>query len=117
MKIFINLPYFPWGSFGLPFLNIATLSEGPSTIQIPLSQLCLHQLLKYTSTHIFLPKEKEGDRLTVIPFTKEVLWESSIEDHCFSSLVPLLVPTTSSQTNRDKSSQTEEALSFSTALG
>ena len=32
MKIFINSPYFPWGSFGPSFLNIATLSKGSPTI-------------------------------------------------------------------------------------
>ena len=46
MKIFTNSPYFPWGSIGLPFLDIATLSEAISTVQFPLSWLCLHQLLK-----------------------------------------------------------------------
>ena len=32
MKIFTNSPYYPWGSFGLPFLDVATLPEGTSTI-------------------------------------------------------------------------------------
>ena len=41
MKIFTNSPYFPWGPFGLSFLDIATLSEGTPTIQFPLSWLCL----------------------------------------------------------------------------
>ena len=32
MKIFTNSPYFLWASFGLFFLDIATLPEGASTI-------------------------------------------------------------------------------------
>ena len=32
MKIYTNSPYFPQGSFGLFFLDIATLSKGASTI-------------------------------------------------------------------------------------
>ena len=32
MKIFTNSPYFPWGFFGLSFLDIATLPEGAPTI-------------------------------------------------------------------------------------
>ena len=73
MKIFTNSPYFPWGSFGLLFLDIATLSEGASTIRFPLSQLCLCWLLLHPPTQVIWPKEKEGNELTVIPITKEAL--------------------------------------------
>ena len=31
MNIFINSPYFPWGSFSLSFLNVANLPEGAPT--------------------------------------------------------------------------------------
>ena len=37
MKILTNLPYLPWGSFSLPFLDVATLPEDASSIQLPLS--------------------------------------------------------------------------------
>ena len=55
-------------------------------------------------------------RLTVIPFPKEALYESSFEDHHLSSLVLLSVPATSSHTNWDEDSQTKEALGCSVAL-
>ena len=93
-----------------------TLSKGASTVWFPLSQLHLYQLFKYSSNQVILPKQTEGDRVTVNPFTKEALWESSIEDHHLSSLVPLSVTATSSHTNRDETSQTEEELGFSAAL-
>ena len=115
-KIFTNSPYFPWGPFELPFLDMATLIVGTSTKWFPLSQLCLCWLLLYSPTQVILPKEKEGDRLTVIPFTKEVLWESSIEDHHLSSLVPLSVPSPSPYINKDESIQTVKALDFGMAL-
>ena len=109
-KIFINSPYFPQGSFGLPFLDVATLIVDSSTYWFLLSWLHLCWLLLYSPTEVILPKEKEGDRLRVIPFTKEVLWESSIEDHWLSSLVSLSVPATSSCDNKDESTQTAKNL-------
>ena len=50
MKIFTYSPYFPWGSCGLPFLDLATLPEGASSIRIstfpakpaPATQVLLH---------------------------------------------------------------------------
>ena len=48
--------------------------------------------------------------------TKEALWESSVEDHHLSSLVLLSAPTAPPCPNKDKISQTNEGLDFSTAL-
>ena len=73
-------------------------------------------MLKYSSTPVILPKEREEDRLTANPFSKEALWDSFVEGHPLSSMMLLSVPAASSHTNRDTSSQTEEALGFSTAL-
>ena len=92
MKIFTNSSYFPQGSFGHPFLDITTLTVVTSTDWFPLSWLHLCLLLLYSPTQIALPKEKEGDRLTVTPFTKEMLWESSVEDHQLSSFGATLSP-------------------------
>ena len=110
MKIFTNSPYFPWGSFSLPFLDMATLTAGASTTWFHLSWLHLCWLLQCSPTQVILPEEKEGDRLMFIPFTKEALWESSIEDHHLSSLVPLSILSTSSHAN------TTKALNFGAAL-
>ena len=115
-RILYNTPYFLEGSFGLPFLDIATLSAGTSTSKFSLSQLFLWQLLLHSPTQVILSKQKEGDRLTVIPITKEALWDTSTEHHWLSSLVLPSVPATSSCTNRDKSLQTKEALNFNVAL-
>ena len=71
VKIFTNSPYFPKGSFGLSFLDIAILPEGVSTVPFPLSWLHLCWLLLYSLNQVILPKEKEGDELTVTPITKE----------------------------------------------
>ena len=57
MKMFTNLPYFPWGSFGLPFLDIATLTMGTSTYWFPLSPLHLCWLLLYSPTEVIWPKD------------------------------------------------------------
>ena len=51
-KIFINLPCFPQRSFGLPFLDVATLSEGASTTRFSPSRLLLHWLLNYSPTQV-----------------------------------------------------------------
>ena len=53
MKIFTNFLYFP--SFGLSFLDIATLSEVTPTIWFPLLWLCLCQLPLYSSNQVILP--------------------------------------------------------------
>ena len=116
VKIFTNLPYVPWGSFGFPYLDITTLSVGTSTTQFPLTQLCLCRLLQYSSTQVILRWEKEGYRLKVIPFLKEALWENSDEDHCLSPFIPLSVPIASFHSHRDAGSQTKEALSFNVPL-
>ena len=113
MKIFSTSPYFQWRSFSLPFLNIATLSEGTPTIQFPLSWLHLCQLLLYLPNQVILPKEKkEANELKITLITKEALWESSIKGHHLSSLVPLLlppsVPTTSLSTYKDRGLQTDK---------
>ena len=57
MNIFTSPTFFPWGSFGLSFLDIATLSEGVSTIKFPLSWLHLHQLLLFSPNQDILPRE------------------------------------------------------------
>ena len=113
MKIFTNSPYIPQGSFGLSFLDVATLLEGASTIQFPLPQLHLCQLLLYSSTQVILPKkEKEANELKITLITQQTLWESSIEEHHVSSLVllllPQLVPATSLITYEDRGAQTDE---------
>ena len=115
-KIFTNSPYFPWGSFGLPYMDVGTLPEGVSTIQFPLFQLHLHWLLLYSPTQVILPKEKEGNELMVTLIIKEALWDSSVEDHHMSSLVPLSAPAAPPCPNKDESSQTDKGLDLSTAL-
>ena len=121
MEIFTNSPYFPHVSSGLSFHDIPTLSEGTSTIQFPLSHLCLCWLLLYSPNQVILPKEeKEANKLKITLITKEALWDSSIEEHCLSSLVPLLlpplVPATSLRIYKDRGSQTDDRLDFNMAL-
>ena len=121
MKIFINSPYFPWGSFCLSFLDVATLPEGAPTIQFPLSRLHLCQLLLYSSTQVILSKEeKEANELKITLITQETLWESFIKEHYLSSLVPLLlphsVPATSLIIYEDRGAQTNERWDFNMAL-
>ena len=116
MKIFTNSPYFPQGSFTFPFFDVPTLSGGASMTKSVLSQLHLHWLLLYSSTQVNLPKEKEGNELTVMPFIKEALWKSTVENHCLSPLVLLSILTTSPHSTRDEHSQTNGALDFGVAL-
>ena len=94
VKIFANSPYLQWGSFSLPYLDVTTLSEGVSSGQFPLDQLCLCGLLPFSTTEVILPHEKD-DELKVYPFFKEVLWESSEKNHHMSDPVLLLVPPSS----------------------
>ena len=49
---------FQWGSSAFPFLNIATLPMGTSTIQFPFSWLCLHSLILWFPTQVILSKEE-----------------------------------------------------------
>ena len=62
----------------------------------------------------------EANELKITPITKEALWESSIEEHHLSSLVPLLlppsVPATSLSTYKDRGLQTDKRLDFNIAL-
>ena len=93
MKIFNNSPYFLQGSFSLPFLDMCTLSEGASTIQFLLSWLCLCWLLLFSPNQVILSKkEAHANELKITPITMEALWESSIEKHHLSSLVPFICP-------------------------
>ena len=67
--------------------------------------------------HPHCPGTREGgDRLRVIPFLKETLWESSGEGHPLSSLILLSVPTASFHLHRDLGLQTEGTLSCNVAL-
>ena len=92
MKIFTNSPYFPWGSFGFSFLDIATLPEGTPSIQFLLSWLCLCWLILFSPNQVILPNEEtEANELKITPITMEALWECSIKDHHLSSLVPVLL--------------------------
>ena len=84
MKVFTNSPHLLQGSFGSPYLDVTTLSDGTLTIQFPLAQLCLCRLLPYSPTQIVFPWEKEGDGLNIYPVPMETLWESSEEEHHFS---------------------------------
>ena len=104
------------GIFWAPLPGHSHPLRGCFNHPISISWLCLHWLFKYSSTQVVLPKEKEGDGLTVLSFTEEALWERAVEDHHLSSLVLLSVPAASSHTNRDETLQTEEALGFSVAL-
>ena len=118
MRIFTNLSYFQWGSFGLLFLDVATLWEGASMASFSLSQLCLYQLLLYSPTQVLLPREgvKAGE-LKAIPITMMALWDSSIEDHHLSPPVSLSVSKTSPYSCRDRGLHTKEGLVFTVALG
>ena len=91
---------------------------GCSTIQFPLSQLCLYWPLLYSLTQVILPKEKEGNELKVTPITKEALWDSSLEEHHLLSLVSLLLPLApaASLSTYERGWQTNERLHFGVAL-
>ena len=54
VKVFINLPYLPQGSFGSSHLDVTTLSMGALTSKFPLAQLHLHRLLPNSPTQIVL---------------------------------------------------------------
>ena len=60
---------------------------------------------------------EEGDRLKVIPFLKDALWERSGEVHHLSPLYHCQSPPPLFHSHRDAGLQTEEALSFNVALG
>ena len=60
VKIFTNVPYFPWGSISFPYLAVTVLSVGASNTQFPLAQLHLIRLFLYSSTQVALLQEKEG---------------------------------------------------------
>ena len=102
VKIFTNLPYLLWGSFGSPYLDKTTSWGGASTTQFLLAHLHLCRLLPYSSSQVILAWENEGDGLKVYPF---LLQESSEEDHHLSHTVPLSVSIISPHSNIDESSQ------------
>ena len=85
VKVFTNLPYLPWGSFGPFYLNITTLSVGTSTTQFPTCLVHMHRFLPYSPIQVILPQEKEGDGLKIYPFLLETLWESLEEGASFVS--------------------------------
>ena len=101
VKIFTNSPYFPWESFGLSFLDypFSTFTVMPAQAASIFPQ-------------VILPKEKEGYELTVTLIRKEMLWESSLEEHHLSSLVllllPPLAPAASFSTYEERGLQTDE---------
>ena len=41
VRIFANSPFLPWGSFGLPYLDVTALPEGALAFQFPLEWLSL----------------------------------------------------------------------------
>ena len=57
VRVFTNSPYFPWGSFGSPYLDMTTLPQGTLTTHFPLVLLCLGKFLPYSQTQVVLPWE------------------------------------------------------------
>ena len=120
MKIFTNLPSLPWGSFGISFLNIATLPGGASTIWFPLSWLCLCQLFLCFSNQVILPRRRQIELSWRSPQSQQrhrgrVPSRSSVSSLMPLSL-PLLVLATSLSTYKDRGLQTNEGLDFNMAL-
>ena len=116
VKVFTNSTHLLQRPFGFHYLDVTTLSVGALTTQFPLALLCLHRLLPHSPTQVILPWEKEGGGLTIYPVLVNTLWESSEEEHCFSSSLPLSVPIVSSHSYRDARMQTEQVIGFSLAL-
>ena len=57
VRRYTNIPYIPWGSSCLPYLDESTLCRGTSSAQFPLDQLCIHRLLPFLDTEVVFPQE------------------------------------------------------------
>ena len=83
VRIFANSPYIPWGSFGLPYLDVTVSSRGcisqpiPFRLTVPLAPAPL-----LLNTHYPAVWRGRGKKLKVYPILQEALWESSEEEHC-----------------------------------
>ena len=116
VKVFTNMPFFLWGSSGYPYFHVTTPYVGTTTALFPLAHLQLCRLLPYSSTQVILPWENEVDEPKVLPIIKEMLWDSPEDGHHLCTPVHLSVPTISTQSNREASSQTKEMLGLSPSL-
>ena len=116
VKIFTNSPYFPWGSFSFPYLDVTTLLAGMLTTQFPLAWLHLCRILSIHPLRWSCNMGGMTRSCKVYPFLWKALWESSEEDHCLSEPVLLLVPHYFFSPHWEESSQTEEELGLSSAL-
>ena len=89
---YTNTPYILPRNFLLLYLDVSTLSRGVSSAQFPLDCLHLQRLLPYFKTEALLPHEEGKMGFKVYPYTWEVLWKISKEEHHLSIPVLLLIP-------------------------
>ena len=110
VRKYTNTPYIPQGTARLLYLDVSTLSGNPSSVQFPLEYLCLQRLPPYSKTKVLLPCKDGGMESKIYPYTQEVLWKRSKEEHCFldpvswSISLPTFLPLT------EEGIQTEEEL-------
>ena len=117
VKVFTNLPYLPWRSFGCPNLDITTLSLGAFNCPIPTCPAAVVQVapIFFHPGHPSVRERVGWAKSLPIPHgdpVGELRRGASFVPtfgHCQSPSSPLIP-------NRDKSAQTEEVLGFSLSL-
>ena len=74
------------------------------------------QTTPFFETNVILPCKEGVVGLKVFPHSLEVLWQSSEEDHCFSDLVPLSIPSSTLLLHQEEGTQLGKELGFHQVL-
>ena len=116
VRRYTNTHYIPHGTSCFLYLDMRTLSRGASSTQFPLDWLHLCRLLPFSEIEVILPHEEGQLGFKVYPYSQEVLWESSEEEHHLSDLVLLSISSLALHPHLEEGTQTEGGFGFHQAL-
>ena len=116
VRRYANTPYIPQGTSWLLYLDLSTLPKGVASTQFPPDCLHLWRLLPYSKTEVLLPHKGGEIGIKVYPYTWEVLWESSEEEHHLSNPMSLLIPSSTLLPHLEEGTQTGKESGYNPAL-
>ena len=115
VRRYTSTPYIPWGTSCFLYWDVGTL-WGASSVQFPLDWLHLCGILPFLGMECLLPCEEGEVGLKLYPFSWELLWKSSKEEHCLSDPVLLSIPLLALHPHLEESTQTGGGLGLHPTL-